>query len=661
MGKFKINKNDKSRILLTELLPYEVPILFSNEGFYQYFIDKSKSNPPQLIKKLFEVSEKDYKIPYSFNIKKGKESKRTLSLIHPAIQLRFIDFYQKYDSLIIHLCSRSPISLRYPSKVASHFYFKNNKNTNIDNEKSTVEINQSGFEKDLMYSSSYFAYNKYNLLFKFYDSYEFLRLEKKFKHLLRFDISKCFDSIYTHTISWAVKDKAFAKANVGIQSFEADFDTLMQKSNYSETNGILIGSEVSRIFAEIILQKVDLETIENLKKKNLHFSADYAVRRYVDDYFVFTKDEKLGKEILKIFQEELGKYKLHINESKTEIIKTPFISGITIARTELQKLLDDYFTKYIQFQDYEVTSIDNGETIVKTRLDLTSLNISTNIANWVIRDIKGIIKKYDVDYESITGLTFSIFKNYLYKIFRNCDVSNLSKVDEDNLSKFILVTFDIMFFLYSMDYRVRATYVMSQIIISTNKFITRCGNSIKHTVSKKIYDESVYLIKNIEQESNHSDVEILNLLISLKNLGDDYLLTVDTFNSLLNIDKEIDNFTYFHLVIILYYIQDISQFDSIKQKIENKIISKFTIEQNPFHKTELTCLLFDTVRCPYVSRLTKETLIETAFKKIENKTPLIADRNRVINYIAARNWFIDWSHDIELDSVLLKKELRTPY
>lgn len=35
MGKVKINKDDKARILLTELLPYEVPILFSNEGFYK--------------------------------------------------------------------------------------------------------------------------------------------------------------------------------------------------------------------------------------------------------------------------------------------------------------------------------------------------------------------------------------------------------------------------------------------------------------------------------------------------------------------------------------------------------------------------------------------------------------------------------------------------
>ena len=44
MGRIKINKEDKSRVILTELLPYEVPMLFSNEGFYN--IIKSGDSSP---------------------------------------------------------------------------------------------------------------------------------------------------------------------------------------------------------------------------------------------------------------------------------------------------------------------------------------------------------------------------------------------------------------------------------------------------------------------------------------------------------------------------------------------------------------------------------------------------------------------------------------
>jgi hypothetical protein len=35
--------------------------------------------------------------------------------------------------------------------------------------------------------------------------------------------------------------------------------------------------------------------------------------------------------------------------------------------------------------------------------------------------------------------------------------------------------------------------------------------------------------------------------------------------------------------------------------------------------------------------------------------------NQINNYISKQNWFVDWSPNIELDMLLVKKELRTPY
>lgn len=656
MSKYKINQNDKCRVLLSELLPYEVPILFSNEGFYSYFKEYGKNHQPALITKILNFENNEYRIAYSFDIKRGIEGKRTLSLIHPAIQIKFIEFYQKYDALIIHQCNKSPISLRYPYKIATHFYFKNL----IVPEQEEVNINtkQNESDKDYIYSSYYFSYKKYNFLYKFYDSYEFLRLEKKFKHLLRFDIAKCFDSIYTHTISWAVKDKTYAKENINKKSFESDFDKLMCASNYNETNGILIGSEVSRIFAEIILQRIDLNAIEKLKNSNLHLGVDYAVRRYVDDYFVFTKEKNLGIEILKVFQSELAKFKLHINDSKTEEIKTPFITGITIARTELKRMFESFFDTYIKFE--EIKDIDD-DSVINMALNLTALKKSLNIANWVIRDIKSIVKKYNIEYDSITGVSFSIFKGHISKIYQTLDPNHLNVIDKEYLAKFLIVIFDILFFIYSMDYRVRSTYTMSQIIISTVNFITKCDPETKHSVSKKIFDESIYLLKIIENDDNYNNIELLNLLISLKKLGDDYLLPIDTLNSLLKMDKDEEQISYFHSMIILYYIQEKPQYITIKQKIENNIILKFTNELKPFQKAELTCLFFDTLSCPYISRLTKENLTEISFKKIDNIKPEINIRNEIINYVSRRSWFINWDQDIELGSLLFKKELRTPY
>ncbi len=91
---------------------------------------------------------------------------------------------------------------------------------------------------------------------------EFINLEKKFDVFCSIDVAKCFDSIYTHSITWAVKNKEFSKQNRHVKnSFGTIFDRLMQSINYNETAGILIGPEVSRIFQRFFFKIL----IERLK------------------------------------------------------------------------------------------------------------------------------------------------------------------------------------------------------------------------------------------------------------------------------------------------------------------------------------------------------------------------------------------------------------
>lgn len=65
---------------------------------------------------------------------------------------------------------------------------------------------------------------------------------------MKFDVSRCFDSIYTHTLSWALSSKKIVKDNLGTNkdSFGGKFDRVMQQMNYNETNGIVIGPEFSK-------------------------------------------------------------------------------------------------------------------------------------------------------------------------------------------------------------------------------------------------------------------------------------------------------------------------------------------------------------------------------------------------------------------------------
>src|SRR5690606_30067946 len=89
------------------------------------------------------------------------------------------------------------------------------------------------------------------------------------------DISKCFSSIYTHSVGWAIKGSAHSKATKQCQSFGSEFDRLMQRMNHDETNGICVGPEASRIFAEVILSSVDACIQDRAIKFDLIAGRDY--------------------------------------------------------------------------------------------------------------------------------------------------------------------------------------------------------------------------------------------------------------------------------------------------------------------------------------------------------------------------------------------------
>ena len=130
-------------------------------------------------------------------------------------------------------------------------------------------------------------------------------MEQRFVFLTEFDVHKCFYNIYSHSITWAVKSKQFAKMNHKKQSFENDFDTLMQRTNYNETNGIVVGPEASRIFAEIILQKIDLNALSDLELQGLKYGDDFEIKRYVDDYFVFANEASIIDRVIACFRTHL--------------------------------------------------------------------------------------------------------------------------------------------------------------------------------------------------------------------------------------------------------------------------------------------------------------------------------------------------------------------
>ncbi|HEI2833204.1 TPA: RNA-directed DNA polymerase, partial [Escherichia coli] len=146
-------------------------------------------------------------------------------------------------------------SIRYPRKVANSFFlYENNALEKYKGE----DIETTKDELMRKYSSSYFSYGGFNRIYKLFQSKMFIELEKRFSVMWMLDVSHCFDSIYTHSVSWALKNKSYIKKHVKHSNqFGQELDTLMQRSNNNETNGIPIGSEFSRVFAELIFQRID--------------------------------------------------------------------------------------------------------------------------------------------------------------------------------------------------------------------------------------------------------------------------------------------------------------------------------------------------------------------------------------------------------------------
>jgi hypothetical protein len=156
------------------------------------------------LRKLFTAGK--LSIPFKYRIKKDGVSTRTLSLIHPHHSKAIVEFYQKYDVTIIRACRRSPLSLRSPHRIAKFFTLGK---ATTKSEKEVEDITE-----ETAYASSYFAYNRYSHLHKFFNSDDFTELEKKFSMMSHLDIAKFFPSLYTHSISWAIRGKTKTKKHL---------------------------------------------------------------------------------------------------------------------------------------------------------------------------------------------------------------------------------------------------------------------------------------------------------------------------------------------------------------------------------------------------------------------------------------------------------------
>lgn len=131
------------------------------------------------------------------------------------------------------------------------------------------------------------------------------------KYAVHVDVSKCFPSIYTHAIPWALVGKTAAKQKLK-GTWYNELDHRLQFMKDRETHGLLIGPHASNIISEILLCKIDSELTPRWK---------YV--RHIDDYICYVMTEEEADEFIAELQTQLRAYDLSLNHKKTKIEKLP--------------------------------------------------------------------------------------------------------------------------------------------------------------------------------------------------------------------------------------------------------------------------------------------------------------------------------------------------
>jgi len=266
------------------------------------------------------------------------------------------------------------------------------------------------------------------------------------RYALQTDISQFYQSIYTHSIPWAVHGKELAKKRRNDYSlFGNQLDKLVRSGQDGQTMGIPIGPDTSLIISELILCTLDLEL-----EKRISSSCSYTYRgfRYSDDYeFVFlTRSE--AETALSHLQKVLSDFELTLNPDKTRIVELPCsldstwvleLSNYNFSSSKLAQMQDivRYFDRAFQISKeipqepvlkYAIARLENFNKLHQDNWSLLEslLLQSITIESSTLRDALSIVqnyqmKKYLIDLDSLE-------KNLNLQILQHAPLGHSSEV-----------------------------------------------------------------------------------------------------------------------------------------------------------------------------------------------------------------------------------------
>lgn len=613
MKKIKRNSLD---IILTDMRPVELPMIFTLKIFYDYLINKKIQFKITNCKQF--IDNKWHATPLKFYVLKNDFSFRELSLPNPLSMIEAVYFIENYQNDIINCMDRSYFSIRKHEKNHDLNFVNKEKQKILYTNLSEKQMNNLNLEA----SGNYFKIYPFQRLSSFYNSEYWFSLIGKYNYFEKVDINKCFDSIYTHTFNWVIAEKPIDSKQFKNNNIYSVLDQILQNFNGSITNGIIVGPEFSRMAAEILLQRIDEEVYFDLNNEKYNLKDDYDVIRFIDDIYIFSKNKEIADKIFEIYRSKLNFYQLKFNDMKRINGELPYIWF------KWKEEINQYLTYFNKMCFYNFN--DDSEYLIKGK----------NISNLKLKSSLKLKFQNIIAAETNVDSVHKMVSYMLSSIYNKLD-SSKTVFNEKNAEATIRNFLDLIFFIYSFS----LSYVNSQKIVSII-------NLIDKEIPSQILAKELCTITNKYNyifDTYIDDISNLLLLISF------FEINLDLHTEMKLQEKILKSKNPMNYAVFLLYTRYNKDFNTeFAHKIEIKIEEELEKIHNmkDFFLHSSTWWIYIFINCPFMSCSTNDSIIQKVKEcktylidhiNAQNKIPINA-KLHVINFLldSRKNKFIKW-------------------
>lgn len=327
------------------------------------------------------------------------------------------------------------------------------------------------------------------------------------RYIVKADISNCFPSIYTHSLSWALVGKKEAKEKskpIHRNEWFNQIDFYTRNLKDGETHGILIGSHASNLISEIILTAID----------KTMYDKGYRYIRNIDDYTCYVETKEKAEIFLVELSTELKQYGLMLNHKKTEILKLPlastehwvrklnsfvFSNNDKLKLSEVRAYLD--ISLDLMFHNKENSAILNYAIKVLAKKEMTG-----NAKDYFIKTVHHLVLLYPYLVALLDDKIFTVF---------SIDKSKIEKITQDlfqlgDSKKLYEAMSYTLFFSLKYDFlltenlfeKVENSHDAILLLLAylhDKKFLNSSNNFNRTTIGKKYRNLALSLLSDIDE------------------------------------------------------------------------------------------------------------------------------------------------------------------